>query len=78
MNLRATNLVMFVQMGDGVDEATWEFHRQQGDYSRWAELSIKDRELTAELAAIETSDLPFDQARAAVHDAIERRYTLPS
>lgn len=78
LNLRATNLVMFVQMGDGVDEATWEFHRQQGDYSRWAELSIKDRELTTELAAIETGDMPFDRARAAVHDAIGRRYTQPS
>ena len=78
LSLRATNLVMFVQMGDGVDEATWQFHRQQGDYSRWTELSIKDRELTAEIAAIETGDMPFDEARVAVHDAIERRYTLPA
>ena len=78
LNLRATNLVMFLEIGAGVDGETWEFHRRQGDFSRWVELSIKDRELTAEIAAIECGGQPFEAARNAVREAIERRYTLPA
>jgi len=78
LNLRATNLVMFVQIAAGVDAETWEFHRRQGDFSRWVELSIKDRELTGEIAGIEQGDQPFEAAREAIQDAIERRYTLPA
>jgi len=78
LNLRATNLVMFVQIAAGVDAETWEFHRRQGDFSRWVELSIKDRELTDEIAGIERGDHPFEAAREAIQDAIERRYTLPA
>ena len=78
LNLRATNLVMFVEIGAGVDGETWEFHRHQGDFSRWVELSIKDRELTAEIMAIEQGGQPFEAAREALREAIERRYTLPA
>ncbi len=78
LNLRATNLMMFLEMADGVDADTWEYHRRQGDYSRWIGLSIKDRELTDMIAQVEQGDLPVDEARAAIRDAIERRYTLPA
>ena len=33
LNLRAHNHTMFVDLADGVDEATWEWHRSPGDYS---------------------------------------------
>jgi len=78
LNLRATNLVMFVQIAAGVDAETWEFHRRQGDFSRWVELSIKDRELTDEIAGIEQGGQPFEAAREAIQEAIELRYTLPA
>ena len=78
LKLRATNLVMFVQIGAGVDGETWEFHRRQGDFSRWIGLSIKDRELTDEITRIEQGDQPFEAAREAIQEAIERRYTLPA
>jgi HAD superfamily hydrolase (TIGR01484 family) len=77
LKLRAHNLVLFVQMGDGVDEETWEFHRRNGDYSDWMLSCVKDEELSEEVAAIETGDLPFEEARNAVREAIERRYTAP-
>ena len=48
LNLRAHNLTMFVELADGVDEATWQWHREHGDYSRWLDSSIKDPELAAE------------------------------
>lgn len=78
LNLRAGNLITFLEMGAGVDLETWEHHRRQGDFSRWVELSIKDRELTAEIAGIEQGDQPFEAAREAIQAAIERRYTLPA
>ncbi len=78
LNLRATNLMMFIEMGAGVDEATWQFHRHRGDFSAWIASCIKDRELHDEVAAIEQGDMTSAQAREAVREAIERRYTLPA
>ena len=68
---------MFMQMGEGVDAETWEWHRQCGDYSRWIAEAIKDRELADQVAEIERSDRAIDEARAALHTIIEQRYTLP-
>ena len=38
----AQNLIMFLQMADGVDADTWQYHRDRRDYSRWFDTSIKD------------------------------------
>ena len=35
LNLRAQNLVMFMQIAAGVDDQTWAHHLRRGDYSRW-------------------------------------------
>ena len=35
LRLRAHNLTMFIQIADGVDDATWIFHLKRGDYSKW-------------------------------------------
>lgn len=78
LNLRATNLIMFLEMADGVDEATWEWHRSRGDFSSWIGTCIKDAELAAELREIEAAGTPPHTAVKAVREAIERRYTLPA
>ena len=78
LRLRATNLVMFLEMAEGVDDDTWQWHRDRGDFSAWAEASIKDGELTAELRGIEGSSATATEARQQVRNAIERRYTLPA
>ncbi len=78
LSLRATNLMMFVEMAEGVDDETWEWHRRRGDYSRWIGEAIKDRELSGEVAGIEADALPAGEARARVRAEIERRYTLPA
>src|SRR5262249_54765183 len=41
LNLRAQNLQLFIQLAEGVDEATWLHHLRQGDYSRWFREAIK-------------------------------------
>ncbi len=78
LRLRATNLVMFLEMADGVDDATWAWHRDRGDFSAWVEGCIKDAELAAELRGIEADRTPPESARQMVRAAVERRYTAPA
>ncbi|MCC8404041.1 HAD hydrolase family protein [Paraburkholderia sp. MMS20-SJTN17] len=78
LNLRAHNLVLFIEMAEGVDAQTWEFHRRRGDYSRWFEDEIGDAELAAEARSIE-SDGSLDAAESLerIRAAIQQRYTQP-
>ncbi len=78
LNLRAHNLVLFLEIADGVDADTWRFHLDRGDYSRWFGEVIGDEELASEARSIErTSTLDATESRARMRDAIERRYTQP-
>ena len=76
LRLRATNLQMFMEMADGVDDETWEWHRARGDFSAWIEDCIKDHDLAVEVRAAEDGE--SGDTRKAVREAIERRYTLPA
>jgi hypothetical protein len=79
LNLRASNLFQFLQLADGVDDETWEFHRRKGDYSKWVRAQIKDNQLADELAELELdAEADPKDTRAAVRAAIEARYTLPA
>ena len=79
LNLKAHNLMQFLQMADGVDDGTWEFHLRKGEYSKWFRDQIKDAELGAEAAAIEEDKGKSPaESRAAVRAAVEARYTLPA
>ncbi len=53
LNLRAENLQSFLKLADGVDDATWTFHRGRGEYSRWLKDAIKDDQLAEVAATIE-------------------------
>jgi phosphoglycolate phosphatase (TIGR01487 family) len=79
LNLRAHNLILFLQLAEGLDEATWLHHLRQHDYSRWIRDCIKDDALARELSAIEES--ATEDARESlrlVKTAIEEQYTLPA
>jgi HAD superfamily hydrolase (TIGR01484 family) len=79
LNLRAQNLTLFLQIADGVDDRTWTYHLDHRDYSRWIRNAIKDDELAADVELIERQiRLPATLSRAAIREAIERRYTLPA
>jgi hydroxymethylpyrimidine pyrophosphatase-like HAD family hydrolase/energy-coupling factor transporter ATP-binding protein EcfA2 len=79
LNLRAQNLTVFLQLGEGVDDDTWLYHLQRGDYARWFQDAIRDTELARETAAIERR-LGADAAgsRAAIRELVNRRYTAPA
>ena len=75
LNLKAQNLMVFLQMAEGVDDDTWQFHLHNGDIARWLRAEVKDPALAAEVEAIAKS---LGDTRAAVRSAIEKRYTLPA
>jgi len=79
LNLKAHNLQLFLQIGDGVDDATWDFHGGRNDYSRWIRDQIKDTQLADEIEQVErdTASSSADR-RAAIRAAVEKRYTLPA
>jgi hypothetical protein len=78
MNLQVQNLLLFIQMAEGVDDETWMHHLRQGDYSRWFREAIKDEELASRAAEIEARrDLSPRESRDLMKAAIEELYTAP-
>lgn len=79
LNLRAQNLTLFIQIGEGVDDETWLYHLHQGDYSRWFREAIKDDTLAEEAETVEQlTHISASQSLNAIKTAIEKRYTLPA
>jgi HAD superfamily hydrolase (TIGR01484 family) len=77
LNLRAQNLMLFLQLADGVDDDTWRYHLSQGDYSKWFRDKIKDDGLAVEAEQIEIRpQAPAADTRRLIREAIERRYTV--
>jgi HAD superfamily hydrolase (TIGR01484 family) len=78
LNLRAQNLVLFGQLAEGIDDATWLYHLHRGDYSRWFRDIIKDEDLAAEAVRIENlTEVSPQESRRLLKAAIEQRYTAP-
>lgn len=77
LNLRAHNLIIFMQMADGVDDATWLYHLHRGDYSRWFRDAIKDDELAVEAEGVQDGADPL-ATRKQIREMVERRYTAPA
>jgi hydroxymethylpyrimidine pyrophosphatase-like HAD family hydrolase len=74
LNLRAHNVALFLQIADGVDDATFEHHLRQGDYARWIARDVGDDELAAEVAEVESDD-DVASARRRLREAVLARYT---
>lgn len=79
LNLRAQNLLTFLQLMDGVDEATWLHHFHSGEISAWFRKNIKNNELADEAVKIESqASLNAEQSRAKFRELVEARYTMPA
>ncbi|MBI3804124.1 MAG: HAD-IIB family hydrolase [Nitrospirae bacterium] len=79
LNLRAQNLIFFLQLAEGIDDETWLYHLRRGDYSRWFRQMIKDDQLAADAAGVEAAgDLTAKESRARIREKVEARYTLPA
>ncbi|MDT3677843.1 MAG: HAD family hydrolase [Burkholderiaceae bacterium] len=77
LNLRAQNLMLFLQLADGVDDATWLFHLHRGDYARWFREAIKDDRLADEAQSLQDGQDPA-RTRVQMREIVERRYTAPA
>ena len=76
INLRAKNLYIFLEIMEGIDDETWQFHLNRGDYANWFREVIRDVELAENVNKIEPSLSAVDSKRM-IKELIERRYTLP-
>jgi hypothetical protein len=79
LNLRAQNLMVFLQIAEGLDAETWDFHLRRGDYEKWFRDIIKDPEL-ADFAASQavTNGDSGGRSREAIREKIRERYTAPA
>ena len=76
LNLRVHNLTLFSQIAEGVDEETWAWHLERGDYERWFREAIDDDKLADR--AKEVADGDPIAARDDILAAIRERYTAPA
>jgi hypothetical protein len=75
LQLRAQNLMIFLQMAEGIDDETWMYHLHLHDYSRWVDESIKDSALAGHLRAIEDRELSPEKSRKEISEAVRMKYT---
>lgn len=79
MDLSIQNLNMFIQVAEGIDSETWQFHLKRGDYSKWFRSALKDPELADYIEAIErASDVPDMESRKRIKGAILQKYAAPA
>jgi hypothetical protein len=79
LNLRAQNLVTFLQLAEGVDDATWEHHLRRGDYSQWFRSAIKDEALASATSGVEqAAGLSPAESRRRIRALLEELYTAPA
>lgn len=76
LNLRAQNLILFVQIAEGVDDETWLYHLRKAEYSRWFGEAIKDDELSKETAAVEEDQaLGAAESKEKIFELVRQKYT---
>jgi hypothetical protein len=78
MDLAVQNLNMFVQVAEGIDAETWNFHLRRGDYSNWFRQSLQDPDLADQIGTIEKeAHLTDAESRKRIKEAILQKYTAP-
>jgi hydroxymethylpyrimidine pyrophosphatase-like HAD family hydrolase len=79
LNLKAQNLVTFLQLSEGVDDDTWNYHLRRSDYSKWFEQHIKDSELAQAVKEVEQNGhIPVRESKKLIKEAVQSRYTGPA
>lgn len=79
LRLQAQNLMLFIQMAEGIDDDTWLHHLRQHDYSKWFEEGIKDEKLAQAAREIEDDEsLDASESRERIVALLSERYTAPA
>ncbi|MDQ5967573.1 MAG: hypothetical protein QG625_3730 [Cyanobacteriota bacterium erpe_2018_sw_39hr_WHONDRS-SW48-000098_B_bin.30] len=79
LNIKAQNLSIFSQIAAGVDDDTWLYHLQNGEYTVWFKTIIKDKELSTIAERLQSqNNVSAEVSRSEILQAIERLYTAPA
>jgi hydroxymethylpyrimidine pyrophosphatase-like HAD family hydrolase len=79
LNSRAHNIVAFSELAGMVDDDTWTFHLDRGDYSQWIADVINDQPCARAIRRVESMrNLSSSESRQRVIDILMNRYTLPA
>lgn len=77
LNLMVQNLRLFIQIGEGVDDATWNYHLHAHHYAQWFSDVIKSDELTSEAERVESDEsLSPQESRAAIFSKIRKIFEV--
>ena len=73
LGLKASNLMMFAHIAEGIDNETWEYHLKRNDFTNWFRESIGDEELAnaSDLARHKSAG----ESKKIVIDFIRAKYT---
>lgn len=77
MHLKAQNLLLFIQIAEGIDDDTWLYHLRRHDYSNWFRYSIKDTQLATLSEEIERTESNAIRSKQAIFELIHSQYTAP-
>jgi len=75
LNLKAYNVIIFMQLAEGVDDETWMFHLKQHDYSKWFKEAVHNEELADLIRDIETRETDAEISKNKIIKLIAKRYT---
>jgi HAD superfamily hydrolase (TIGR01484 family) len=76
LNLRVQNLILFMQISEGIDDDTWLYHLRRAEYSKWFSVAIKDDNLAKKTAVVEEDQsLGAAESKKAIHNFIKETYT---
>lgn len=78
LNLKANNLMIFIQMAEGVDDDTWMYHLGKKEYSNWFRNAIHDEELAEAAEKIEDRETDAAKSKDAILSLVKERYTAPA
>jgi len=76
LQLKANNLMMFVRIAEGIDDQTWLYHLQRGDYKRRSADCIHDEELVAKVEEAGKKNREVKDSKKIIIDYITQKYTL--
>lgn len=74
MKLKANNLVLFAHIAEGIDDATWKYHLQNGDFTKWFTNAVHDDEL-ATISEEAEKDKSAEQSKKKIIAYINQKYT---
>jgi hypothetical protein len=75
LQLPTQNLKIFIQIAQGIDDDTWDYHLRRHDYSKWFREVVKDFELADATQAIEQDETFTPQtSREAIIHKIRNRF----